>query len=106
MVTPSSERHGPGRFGAEIQSVYPWLDQLLQPLLQVGTGLDTAPGRCLLNPLGAQQIQAPTPATEGCTRVVLAGCPRPAQSVCPLGISACQRPDIRSRVRRESHARI
>jgi hypothetical protein len=42
--TPSSERYGPGRSGAEIQSVYPWLDQLLQSLLQVGTGLDIAPG--------------------------------------------------------------
>jgi RNA-directed DNA polymerase len=44
MGTPSSERHGPGGSGTEIQPVYPRLDQLLQPLLQVGISLDVAPG--------------------------------------------------------------
>jgi len=56
MGTPSSERPGPGGSGTGIQPIYPRLDQLLQPLLQVGTGLDLAPGRCLLDPVGAQQV--------------------------------------------------
>src|SRR5271165_6194647 len=47
--TPSPERPGP-----TVQSVHTGLDQLLQPLLQVGTFLDIAPDRCLLDPLGAQ----------------------------------------------------
>lgn len=37
MGGPPSERHGPGRFGPDVQSIHPRLDQLLRPLLQVGT---------------------------------------------------------------------
>ncbi len=45
-VAPS-ERQDPGRSGSDVQSSDPGLDQLLQPLLQVGAILDTKPGgRC------------------------------------------------------------
>ena len=78
-----------------------------QPLLQVGTGLDNYAGlTCLLDSLGAQQVQAPAPAAEGCTGVVRAGCPLRSESLRPLEISACQRPDIGSRMKREFQVRF
>jgi RNA-directed DNA polymerase len=43
---------------------------------------------------------------RGCTRMVLAGSPRQSESPRPLGIPACQRPDIGSRMKREFHVRF
>src|SRR5882672_1275772 len=53
MGTPSPERPGPGQSGSNVQPVHSRLDQLLWPLLQVGSFLDAAPDRCLLTSLGA-----------------------------------------------------
>ena len=46
------------------RSVHPRLDQLLQPLLQVGIDPDSASYRCFPAPLGPQQVQAAAPAAQ------------------------------------------
>ena len=45
VVTPNPERQGAGRPGPDVQPVYPGLDQLLQPLLQVGAVSDASADR-------------------------------------------------------------
>src|ERR1700704_4950330 len=45
MDVATPERQGARRSGADVQPVYPRLDQLLRPLLQVGVVSDVAPDR-------------------------------------------------------------
>src|SRR3954449_3124192 len=78
----------------------------LQPLLPVGVDLDCASDRCLPDPLGAQQVQAPASAAQRCKRLAGAGHPRQPASVCALALSAWEWPNIGSRMTRECHVRF
>jgi RNA-directed DNA polymerase len=58
LESPDPDRQGPRRSRTDVQSVHPGLDQLLQPLLQVGALRQFAPDRLPPEEMGAPQIQA------------------------------------------------
>src|SRR3954467_10347165 len=87
MDVANPERQGARRFGADVQPVYPRLDQLLQPLLQVGAVSDVASDRRLSHPMGTTQVQTPEAAAEGRTRLAGTGGPNIAGHVCSLAAS-------------------
>ena len=77
----------------------PLRERMIEDMILAGLALGTRQAYTqAVRRLGAQQIQAPTPATEWRTRVVGAGHPHQSKIVCPLGISACRRPNIGSRM--------
>src|SRR5690348_11835101 len=59
LVSADPERQGAGRPGPDVQPVYPRLDQLLRPFLQVGTVSDLDADRCLSRQVGEAQVQTP-----------------------------------------------
>src|ERR1700733_12254011 len=87
MVTSDPERQGAGRPGTDVQPVYPRLDQLLQPILQIGAVSHTSSDRCLPRQMGAAQVQAASAEAEGCSGLARTGDPNIAGSVCPLAAS-------------------
>ena len=106
MVPAEPERQGAGRPGADVQPVHPRLDQLLQPLLQVGAVSDLASDRRLYRQVGTTQVQAPAAAAAGSAELAGTGDPIIAGSVCPLAASAWPRPNTGSRMSREAHVRF
>src|SRR5512134_969220 len=106
MVPADPERQGAGRPGADVQPVHPRLDQLLQPLLQVGAVSDLASDRRLYRQVGTTQVQAPAAAAAGSVELAGTGDPIIAGSVCPLAASAWPRPNTGSRMSREAHVRF
>jgi len=86
--------------------IHPRLDQLLQPLLWVGSLPHPAADRRLPGPLGPQQVQAAPVPDRGGKGVVRSGRPRQPGPVCPLAPTVCRRTNIGSRMSREAHVRI
>src|SRR3984957_16981733 len=85
MVTPDPERQGAGRPGTDVQPVYPRLDQLLQPILQIGPVSDASSARRLPRQMGAAQVQATSAEVEGCSGLAPPGGPHTPGAGCPLG---------------------
>src|SRR6516164_4267917 len=106
MGIAPSDRQIPGGSGADVPTVHSRLDQLLQSLLQVGTDPDSASYRCFPDPLGPRQVQAVAPAAQRCKRLASAGRPSHSSSLRSLALSACEWPNIGSRMTREGHVRF
>lgn len=85
---------------------YPSLDQLLQPILQIGAVSDASSDRRLPRQMGATQVQATSAEVEGCSGLARTGDPNIAGSVCPLAACACRRSDTGSRMSREAYVRV
>jgi RNA-directed DNA polymerase len=66
----SPQRQVPDRAGPDVQSVHPWLDHLLQPLLQDAVASDPQADRCLCHPVGTSQVQANAPSDQRRERLV------------------------------------
>ena len=91
LVPPDPERQGVGRLGPDVQPVHPWLDQLLQSLLQVRTLSDPSSDRCFSGPVGTPQVQASAATTEGRAGLAGTGDPDIAGSLCSLAASVWSR---------------
>ena len=102
----SPHRQVPERTGADVQSVHPRLDHLLQPLLQDAAASDPETDRCLCHPVGTSQVQADAPPDQRSKRLVRAAPPCQPNTLCSLVVMSWQRPNIGSRVTREGHARF
>ena len=100
--------HGqvPERTGADVQSVHPRLDHLLQPLLQDAAASDPETDRCLCHPVGTSQVQADASPDQGRKRLVGPATQCQPNTLCSLDVMSWQRPNIGSRVTREGHARF
>ncbi len=106
MVLADPERQGAGRPGADVQSIHPWLDQLLQSVLQIGVVSNPSSDRRLPRQMGTRQVQDSSTKVEGCSGLARTCDPNIAGSVCPLAASASRRPNIGSRMSREAHVRF
>ena len=84
--------------GADVQSLHPGLDRLLQPLLQVGALSDPPSDRCAPPPVGSTQVQALPSASSAGPSLAGTGGQAIAQPVRPLEASLWARPDAGSRM--------
>ena len=103
--TPS-QRQDPAGSSQDVQSVHSRLDQLLRPLLPTAVATNAAAYRCLPDPLGAMEVQAPARAAQGSKRMAGTGSPCQPSALCPLAVLQCRQPNTGSRVNREVHARF
>jgi hypothetical protein len=101
-----AQRQVAGRPGPDVQQPHPGLDQLLRPVLQVGSLPDPATHRPNSGSMGASEVQVP--ATPSATNSALdrSRCAATTVAVRSLGAFAGARPDNGSRMRRESHVRF
>src|ERR1700739_2111699 len=95
-----------GRSGPDVQQPHPGLDQLLRPVLQVGSLPDPATPRPYSGSMGASEVQVP--ATPSATNSALdrSRCAATTVAVRPLGAFAGARPDNGSRMRRGLRGRF
>jgi len=101
-----AQRRVAGRPGPDVQQPDPGLDQLLRPVLQVGSLPDPATHRPYSGSMGASEVQVP--ATPSATNSALdrSRCAATTIAVRPLGAFAGALPDNGSRMRLESHVRL
>ena len=101
-----AQRQVAERPGPDVQQPHPGLEQLLRPVLQIGSLPDPATHRPYSGSMGASEVQVS--ATPSATNRPLdhSRCAATTVAVRPLGAFAGARPDNGSRMRRESHVRF
>src|SRR5205807_5710089 len=100
------QRQAPGRSSANVRTIYSRVDQLLQPLLQIGPLLNTEADRRPSVTLGSAQVQTSEATTEACANVAGRSDQTYAGALPPLAAFICKRPDAGSRMSRETHVRF